>query len=143
VSLISHIGYDIEDIGPFLNAMERATRRLCIAVLLAQPPPTEADRLWPAIHGVERAALPSLPEFLALLIARNKLFEVQLVERTPQTYTQPDHALAWLRQQLWTQPDGPKDLKLQRLLAERLIEREGRHALSFEPVQVGIVTWRS
>ena len=90
--------------------MEAAARRLCVAVLLDQPPPTEADRLWPAVHGVERAALPSLPEFLALLLARGRLFEVQLVERSPQTYAQPDQALAWLRGQLWLQPDGPKDL---------------------------------
>src|SRR5207249_6096338 len=69
VALISHIGYDVEEIGPFLDAMEMAARRLCVAVLLEQPPPTEADRLWPEVHGEVRAALPSLPEFLALLLA--------------------------------------------------------------------------
>jgi FkbM family methyltransferase len=74
VALISHLGYDVEDIGPFLDAMEAAARRTCVAVLLEQPPPTQADRLWPEIHGVERAALPALPEFLALLLARGKLF---------------------------------------------------------------------
>ena len=142
VALMSHIGYDIEDIGPFLDAMERAASRLCVAVLLAQPPPTEADRLWPAIHGVERAALPSLPEFLALLLARGRLFEVQLVDRSPQSYSEPQHALAWLRQQLWTAPDGLKDGQLQTLLRERLQERDGRFALSWQPVPVGVVTWR-
>ena len=71
---------------------------LCVAVLLEQPPPTEADRLWPAVHGVERAALPSLPEFLALLLARGRLFEVQLVERRRNPTTQPEPGLlAWLR----------------------------------------------
>jgi SAM-dependent methyltransferase len=142
VALMSHIGYDIEDIGPFLDAMERAASRLCVAVLLAQAPPTEADRLWPAIHGVERAALPSLPEFLALLLARGRLFEVQLVDRSPQSYSEPQHALAWLRQQLWTAPDGLKDGQLQTLLRERLQERDGRFALSWQPVPVGVVTWR-
>jgi SAM-dependent methyltransferase len=142
VALMSHIGYDIEDIGPFLDAMERAASRLCVAVLLAQAPPTEADRLWPAIHGVERAALPSLPEFLALLLARGRLFEVQLVDRSPQSYSEPQQALAWLRQQLWTAPDGVKDGQLQTLLRERLQERDGRFALSWQPVPVGVVTWR-
>ena len=113
MALISHLGYDVEDIGPFLDAMEAAARRVCVAILLEQPPPTEADRLWPAIHGVERAALPSLPEFIALLLARGKLLEVQLVERSPQSYDEPDQALAWLRGQLWTAPDGPKDQQLQ------------------------------
>ena len=141
VSLISHIGYDVEDIGPFLDAMETATRRLCVAVLLEQPPPTEADRLWPDVHGERRAALPSLPEFLALLLARRRLFEVQLVERAPQTYADPKQLLTWLRQQLWVTPEGPKDRTLQRLMHTRLTERDGRLALSWEPVRVGIVTW--
>ena len=142
VALMSHIGYDIEDIGPFLDGMETAARRLCVAVLLSQPPPTEADRFWPEIHGVARAALPSLPEFLVLLLARGRLFEVQLVDRQPQSYERPDQALAWLRQQLWTAPDSQKDRLLERLARERLQEREGRFALSWEPVRVGVVTWR-
>jgi hypothetical protein len=141
VALISHIGYDVEDIGPFLQAMEVAARRLCVAVLLERPPPTEADHFWPPIHGVERAALPSLPEFLTLLLARGRLFEVQLVERSPQTYEQPDRLLAWLRQQLWTRPDGPKDIEVQRVMRERVEQRDGRYALSWDPVRIGIVTW--
>ncbi len=141
VGLMSHIGYDVEDIGPFLAAMEAACRRLCVAVLLERAPPTEADRLWPLIHGVERAALPSLPEFLVLLLARGKLFEVRLAERAPQSYDSPETLLAWLRGQLWTRPAGAKDKRLQELLRERATERDGRVALSWEPVRVGVVTW--
>ena len=140
VALMSHIGYDIEDIGPFLDAMD-AARRLRVAVLLSQAPPTEADRFWPLIHGVERAALPSLPEFLSLLLARGRLFDVRLVDRSPQSYDQPDQALAWLRQQLWTAPGSEKDRLLERLARERLQERDGRFALSWEPVRVGIVVF--
>jgi SAM-dependent methyltransferase len=141
VSLMSHLGYDVEDIGPFLDAMEAATRRMCVAVLLERPPPTPADRLWPAIHGVERAALPALPEFVTLLLARGRLPEVHLVERGAQAYTSPDVLLTWLRGQLWTQPDGPKDRELQRLLNERIEERDGRFTLDWSAQRVGIVTW--
>jgi hypothetical protein len=142
VALMSHIGYDIEDIGPFLDAMEQAASRACVAALLSQPPPREADRFWPLIHGVERAALPALPEFLMLLLARGRLFEVRLMERPPQTYDALEQGLAWLRQQLWVAPDGEKDLLLRRLMRERTQERDGRFALSWDPVEVGIVTWR-
>jgi SAM-dependent methyltransferase len=142
VALISHIGYDVEDIGPFLDAMESAARRLCVAVLLSEPPPTQADNFWPAVHGVERAVLPSLPEFLTLLLARGKLFEVQLVDRSPQAFDQPEAPLPFLRQQLWTAPGSDKDRRLEAALRERLQERDGRYALSWAPVPVGIVTWR-
>jgi hypothetical protein len=144
VALISHLGYDVEDIGPFLDAMEAVARRTCIAVLLERPPPTEADRLWPLVHGVTRAALPALPEFLTLLLARGRLFEVRLVERAPNTYSEPTEGLSWLRQQLWTTPDSPKDRALQAALTERQVrDADGRYALSFDPVRVGIVTWNS
>ncbi|MBV9170401.1 MAG: class I SAM-dependent methyltransferase, partial [Chloroflexi bacterium] len=142
VALIAHLGYDVENIGPFLDAMEAAANRLCVAVLLEQPPPREADLLWPVVHGVSRAPLPALPEFLALLLARGRLFEVRLVDRTPQTYDTPDGALVWLRGQLWTAPGSAKDLLLQRLLSERVQQKDGRYALSWEPVHVGIVTWQ-
>jgi hypothetical protein len=141
VALMSHIGYDIEDIGPFLDAMETAAGRIRIAVLLSQPPPTEADRLWPAVHGVERAVLPSLPEFLSLLLARRRLFEVQLVDRSPQNYEYPEQALAWLRQQLWTAPGSAKDMLLEKLARERLQQRDGRYAFSWAPVHVGVVVF--
>jgi SAM-dependent methyltransferase len=141
VALVAHLGYDVEDIGPFLDAMEAAARRVCVAVLLSQPPPTQADRLWPLVHGVERAALPSLPEFLTLLLARGRLFEVELVERSPQAYQDVEQALAWLRQQLWTAPGGAKDQMLGGIARERLQEREGRFALSWDPVSVGVVRW--
>jgi SAM-dependent methyltransferase len=143
VALISHLGYDVEEIGPFLDAMESAARRLCVAVLLSQPPPTEADRFWSLVHGVERAALPSLPEFLTLLLARGRLFEVQLVDRSPQAFAAPEQALTTLRQQLWTAPGSDKDLRLEAAARERLQERNGRFALSWDPVPVGIVTWRA
>jgi hypothetical protein len=142
VALMSHIGYDVEDIGPFLDAMEAAAQRLCVAVLLDRPPPTEADRLWPAIHGVERSALPSLPEFLLLLLARGRLFELQLVERAAQTYDGTEQLMAWLRQQLWTAPGSPKDERLQQLMRDRLHEQDGRYTLGSTPVRVGVVTWQ-
>jgi SAM-dependent methyltransferase len=142
IALISHLGYDVEDIGPFLDAMEAAAGRLCVAVLLSQPPPTEADRLWPLVHGVERASLPSLPEFLTLLLARGRLFELRLVEREPQSFEQPDQFLTFLRQQLWTAPGSEKDRTLERVYRERLQERDGRFALSWKPVHVGVVTWQ-
>ena len=65
------------------------------------------------------------------------------MERPPQTYERPEQLTTWLRQQLWTTPDGPKDLRLQQVVRERLTERDGRYALSWNPVRIGVVTWAS
>ena len=42
VAFISHVSYDIAEIGPFLDAMETSARRLCVAVLLSEAPATQA-----------------------------------------------------------------------------------------------------
>jgi hypothetical protein len=141
VALIAHVGYDIEAICPFLDAMEAAARRLCVAVLLERQPTFTIDRLWPEVHGEERAALPSLPEFLVLLLARGRLFEVRLTERAPLSYPNHDEALALVRRQLWTRPGSARDLLARRLVGERMVERDGRYALSWEPLRIGVVSW--
>ena len=142
VALISHIGYDIEAIGPFLDAMEAAATRLCVAVLLAKSPPYLAEPFWPPIHGEPRAALPALPQFLSLLLARGKLFEVQLTYRAPGLYRAPEAPLDWLYQQLFIGRETAKGRELARLAAESVSERGGHWALSWEPAAIGIVTWR-
>ncbi len=140
-SLIANVGNDIEQLGPFLDAMEAATRRLCVAVMPAAPPASFAYPFWPPVHGEEREALPALPEFLALLLARGKLFEVRLSSRPPMVYPDMETALGFLRQQLFIQPGGSKDRILQRLVGERLAPHDGQVALSPKPVTVAVVTW--
>ena len=141
VALMAHIGYDVEAIGPFLDVMERAVRRLCIAVLMAASPPHLAEPFWPAIHGESRIPLPALSEFLVLLAARGRLFEVRLLEREPFSHADRDAPLSWLYQQLFVAPDTDKGRRLARLAREAITARRGRWALSWAPQSLGIVTW--
>jgi SAM-dependent methyltransferase len=141
VALIANVGNDIEGFGAFLDAMEGAARRLCVGVFLERQPTFAFDRLWPAVHGEARATLPALPEFLALLLARKRIFEVSLSERSGMSYGQRDDLMAYARRQFWTKPGSAKDLLLQRVLEESLQEREGRWALAWDPVRIGVVTW--
>jgi len=140
VAFIAHVGYDVEEIGPFLDAMERAARR-CVALLFWRRPTWAADALWPAVHGVERAALPALRELLAVLLARGRTFEIREILNEPMTYESVDGALALARHQTWVRQDSEKDRLLQHALAERLIERAGRYAFDWSPAPLGIVTW--
>ena len=142
VSLISHVGYDIEEFGPFLDAMEAATRRTCVAVLLAESPAQVAARFWPRIHGEEREPLPALAEFLSLLLARGRFFDLRMFSRPTQGYATVDAAAAFFRQQLFIEPGGEKDKQLQQILASELEERDGRYALQLGDIPLGVVTWR-
>jgi SAM-dependent methyltransferase len=142
VALVAHLGYDVEDIGPFLDAMEASARRLCVAVLVSPSPPHPAEPFWPPIHGEARVSLPALTEFLVLLLARGRLFELRLVERAPLTHAEREAPRRWLYQQLFVAPDTAKGRRLVSLAREAITERDGRWALSWDPVPLGIVTWR-
>jgi len=140
VALVSHVGYDIEEIGPFLAAMEASARRLCVALLLDEAPASVAKRYWPPIHGEERALLPALPDFITLLLARGCFVEVRAAgARQPGHYSDVEAALGFLRQQLFIQPGGEKDRRLQEIL-EASRTPEGIPTAT-EPLALGIVTW--
>lgn len=142
VCLISHIAYDIEEIGPFLDAMEAAASRLCVAVLQVGAPASAAEPFWPPVHGEPRHPLPSLPEFLALQLARGRLCEVRLSERGAASYASAEAALRFLRQQLFIEAGGAADARLHEALAAVPRGPEGTLRMSNGPVPLGIVSWR-
>jgi len=142
VALMSHLGYDIEEIGPFLEAVEASARRLCVAVLVSPSPPYLAEPFWPPIHGEARIPLPGLAEFLVLLLSRRRLFDLRLCARDPLAHAEREGPMRWLYQQLFITPDTAKGRRLAELARDTITSRDGRWALSWEPVPLGIVTWR-
>jgi CTP:molybdopterin cytidylyltransferase MocA/SAM-dependent methyltransferase len=144
VSLIAHVGYDVEAIGPFLDAMERATRRTCLAVLMERSPASLAEAFWPPIHGERRVALPGLPAFVDLLRARGRLPDVEIIESARRRWAGRDELVRYLRRQTWVEPGSPKDHRLLELVDAWAVEDEdGTVGLrDAGPVAVGLVAWR-
>ena len=141
VALMAHVGYDIADIGPFLDQCEAQASRLCVAVLGESAMTTVATLFWQPIHGEPRVRLPALPELLVLLAARGRLPEIKVVDRTPPTFDSLDEAHAMARRQLWLREGSAKDRKLRRLVAQAATERDGRFAFEWQPTRIGIVSW--
>jgi SAM-dependent methyltransferase len=143
VSLIAHVGYDIEDIGPFLDAMEAATSRLCVAVMTDQSPAAVADPLWPEVHGVERVPLPALPELAELVRARGRTPRIERVERSPRTFDSFDGLATFVRRQLWIAEDGEKEQRFRAALAVQARELDDDSwTLRTPPVgSIGVMTW--
>ncbi len=140
-SLIANVGYDIEAIGPFLDGLEAATERLCVAIMAERAPSSAVDALWPAVVGEPRLPLPALAEFEALLLARGRLFEARLVERQPPAFVSFDDALAFVRRQLWVKPGSDRDRRLLETLPAHLEEHDGGFVLPGAPRRSGLVWW--
>lgn len=141
VAFIAHVGYDVEQIGPFLDAMERSARRLCVAMLFWRRPTWALDRLWPAVHGVERAVLPAMREMVTLLMARGRPVSIQIVELAPHAFESVEHVVGLARHQTWVSPGSDADRRLEAAIRERLVERDGRFAFEWTPSHLGFLTW--
>ena len=143
VSLIAHVGYDVEAIWPFLEAMERATRRECLAVLMERSPAMLAEPFWKEIHGERRIALPALPALVDLLVAHGRTPELTMVESSRRRWGSRDEIEAYVRRQTWVAPGSVKDRRMQALIDTWLVELpDGTVDLSVvEPLQVGLVSW--
>ncbi len=141
VALMAHVGYDIAEIGPFLDALESSARRLCVAVMGESAMAAVATLFWKDIHGEPRVRLPALPEFVTLLFARGRLSQITLVDRTPHTFGSMDAAIAMARRQLWLRTGSANDQKLEALAREVVMERAGRFALESGPAKIGVVSW--
>ena len=140
VALMAHVGYDVERIGAFLDAMEAAAPRR-VALLMAQQPAMAAAPFWAAIYGEPRIPLPALPEFVELLESRGASPTVARMPATPARYGSFDDLLAFLRRQTWVAPGGASDRRLVEAARATAVETPEGWRLPTEPPMVGIVTW--
>jgi len=141
VVLIAHVGYDIEEIGTFVDALEAAARRLCVAVLMERQPASTIDPFWPPIHGEPRVSLPALPEFLELLAARGARADVTYAARPPSRFVDFDELVTFARRQTWVAEGGEKDRRLLALLRERALETPDGWTLPAPEMRLGVVQW--
>jgi SAM-dependent methyltransferase len=142
VALIVHVGYDIEAIVPFVDAMERAARRLCVAVLMEHPPAALADPFWPIVHGEVRTALPALPEFIELLRSRARQPAVRFVDRQRRRFSDRAEVRRFLLHQLWVDPAGAKGGRLEAAMDGAIVEHAGGLELRHDAIsRLGVVTW--
>jgi molybdenum cofactor cytidylyltransferase len=142
VALIAHVGYDTEAIGPFLDALEAAAGRLCVAVMMTEVPASAADPFWPPVHGEPRSALPAMPAFLELLRARGRRPSTTAVTVEPRRFESREALAGFVRRQLWIDPAGPKEARFQAALDELTIGDADGWAIRDRPnSEVGILTW--
>jgi hypothetical protein len=143
IALIAHVGYDIEAIGSFVDALEKAADSRCVAILMERQPASLADPFWPVVHGEERVPLPALPEFVQLLRARGQEPEVTMTAASQRRFSSAAELEGFLRRQLWIADGGEKEARFNEELARRIVGGDdGRYGLAGQPpLAVGIVSW--
>ncbi|HEX5467340.1 MAG TPA: NTP transferase domain-containing protein [Candidatus Limnocylindrales bacterium] len=141
VALMAHVGYDIEAIGPFLDAFEAAAKRTCLALLMEHAPASLAEPLWPPVHGEPRSPLPGLDAFVELLRARGRSPQVQRLPVAEQARRWEDLE-AFARRQTWVAPGSDKEARLLETLHALAVQLpDGGWTIPHPPRQVGVVAW--
>jgi SAM-dependent methyltransferase len=141
VALSAHAIYDTADLGAYLDAMERTTRRLCVVVLADHARGWYWRDVFEAVHGERQAMLPALTEFVAVLGARGRRFDVRTVEAEPGGPVSLDAALATGRRFLWLTDGSEKDGLLQRVVRERFTRPDGLVNAPAARRYLAVVTW--
>ena len=142
IALIAHVGYDVEAIGLFLDALEASATRACVAVLMERVPASAADPFWPPVHGEERVALPALPDMLELLEARGRRPDVRRIAIEPRRFGSREALEGFIRRQLWIDQAGAKEHLFQTALDELTVaDGEGWTIAGRGPSTVGVVAW--
>jgi SAM-dependent methyltransferase len=141
VGLISHVSYDIADIGPFLDQFEVHVSRMCVAVLFERAPVAEFAPLWLPVHGEQRALLPGLREFITLLLARDRMPEIRLFRSRRGAFESIDAMHRAARRPLWVREGTDQDQRLAEAVRSMAVPVEGGFALSAKPRVLGVVTW--
>lgn len=140
-ALMAHVGYGVDDIGAFLDAAERAARRVCVAVMGEGPMAIMPRLLWAAVHGEKRIITPALPELLSVLMSRGVLPTLSYAPRLPVTRPSVEGLIEIARRQLWLQAGSARDGVLVDAVREMATEQDGRWALEWSTTRIGIAAW--
>jgi SAM-dependent methyltransferase len=142
VALAAHCLYDIGDIAGFLDAMERHARRACIAVFGCRARGAQLAELFEALHGEPMAPLPSLREFVALLGALGRRYDVRTAGSgaTREPARPAEEAYAFARRLMWVAEGSVKDRRMCSLIDEWYGTPEGVSLPALRP-WIGVVSW--
>lgn len=76
VTLAANMLYSITEPLPFIEAMERHARRICVVALADRLPRAPDPAIWEALHGEPLATLPGATEFATFLGAAGRRFDL-------------------------------------------------------------------
>ena len=141
VAMLAHVSYDIESIGPFLDALEASAGRMCAALLFEYSPFRAYIDLWEAIHGEPGHHLPALREFVPLLLARGSLPEVRIVDERSMAFDSLEDAQVDAARRLWLTEGSDKYHRMVELLPMSLEPRGDGGYVVPGVDRVGLVTW--
>jgi hypothetical protein len=136
--------YPIAEIEPFLRKLGDSARRYCFLWLHGEQIALESLGLWERFHGEPRARQPTFRDVVPILwqMGLRPNLEMSAVPESWSWDSLEDAALN-CREHLAIPEDEATESRLREILADALIEREGRLWLPKTTYRSAIVWWES
>ena len=141
VALSASVLFFVEEVGAFLDALEAHARRLCVVVLMDHMPGTPLAPLWSALHDEPHAELPALREFLAILGARGRAFDIAATRPPPPPPLPLDEMIDSFRHRYFVARGSARESRMRELLLERYAGNDGWVTLPLPFTQTAVVSW--
>jgi len=145
VVVSAHVLYPIEEVAPFLRALDGHARRLCFLNLMARQPWFDQLGLWEAVHGQPRLPQPTYIDAVNVLhqLGCYANVEVAWVD-TPRRFDSVDGAVERFAEMVVLGDDPERRRRAREALASRLTPLpEGRLSLSTGPYPIATVWWEA
>jgi SAM-dependent methyltransferase len=139
----AHVVYTVTAIESFIRKLTEHARSKVALISFERPATATYHPLWTHVHGVERIALPSLPQIEGLLAEMSIDYaKTPLKEWISRPFKSRQQALAECQTRLFVAPGSKKAALLEEVLEESLVEVQGGFRLKWaEPHRPLIVSW--
>lgn len=118
-TLAANMLYTSSDPLAFIEAMERRSRRLCVVVLADRPPRTPDAAIWEAVYGEPLMVLPGAHEFIAVMSALGRRFNVAMFPSPAVAPAPLEEAVPREARRLGLRDDSPRIERLVQALRAR------------------------
>ena len=144
LALCCNVLYTVQEIGYFLRKLEAHAGEQVLVVMYNAPPQSQLYPLWEEIHGEERLALPSLPQFEQVLAEMGVDAKIDyLPPRDGYGFDSLEQAVQQLSRRLYLPEASDKQAKLVEILTQRLEEIQGKLRVRGDvPLVPALISWQ-
>ncbi len=140
VTLAANMFYAMEQPLPFIEAMERRARRLCIVTAADRPGRSPDAGVWAEVMGEPLLESPGGADLAVLLLATGRNADVRWFDATPPRAIPLDQAIEQQRWRLGLHADSPR-LSALRAAIERRVDARGLVTLRGGRSRTAVIVW--
>jgi hypothetical protein len=140
VTLAANMFYAMAEPLPFVEAMERRARRLCVVTAADRPGRSPDPDVWAEVMGEPYLPDPGASDLAVLMLATGRRADVRWFQAPPPRALPPDQAVEQQRWRLGLRADSPR-LPALRDAVGRRVEPDGLVRLRSGRRYTAVVAW--